>query len=79
MAQVQAAYHGILLEKFLAGQDYAQLVQDQGLAAANLEAVRRTLQETPSDMHSFLKDLQSQGWSVDMVRFRGDAKAVKIR
>ena len=79
MAQVQAAYHGILLEKFLAGAEYAQLVQDKGMSGANLEAVRRTLQQTPADMHQFLKDMQAQGWSVDMVRFRGDAKPVKIR
>lgn len=79
MAQVQAAYHGIVLENFLAGDEYAELVRDKGTQAANLEAVHRTLQQTPVDMHQFLKDLQAQGWSVDMVRFRGDAKPVKIR
>ncbi|MBN9420137.1 hypothetical protein ABS71_01810 [bacterium SCN 62-11] len=78
MAQVQAAYHAIVLEKFLATPDYRQLVQEKGQSAADLEAIRRTLHDTPSDMHKFLKDMQELGWSVDMVRFRGDARPVKI-
>lgn len=78
MAQVQAAYQGILLEKFLETPDYKQLVEEKGQSAANLEAVRRTFQETPANMHQFLQDMQKLGWSVDMVRFRGDAKPVKV-
>ncbi|MBT9584647.1 RUS1 family protein [bacterium] len=79
MAQVQAAYHAILLEKFLASPDYQQLVEKRGQSAAELEAVTRTFQQTPPDMHGFLQEMQKLGWSVDMVRFRGDSKPVSIQ
>lgn len=78
MAQVQAAYHAILLEKYLASPDYRREVEQQGAAAANLAAVQKTMARTPDDVHGFLKQMQAQGWSVDMIRFRGDSRPVEI-
>lgn len=79
MAQVQAAFQGIQVERLAATPEYQQRLDRDGLKSADRWLLEESLRRTPADMEPFMQQLQSKGWSLDMIRFQGQEKPVQIR
>ena len=77
-AEVQAAYQAIRLEQVLAGDDYASRLETQGKDQANLWAAQESYKQTPEDIRPLLLEMREVGWSVDTVRFFGEARPAEI-
>ena len=78
MAEVQAAYQAVHAEKLLAGADYKAKVKSEGTEAANIWVSEESKKRTPETMQSLLAEMKAAGWSVDTVRFNGEARPAEI-
>lgn len=79
MAQVQAAVQGLHVERLAAQPEYADRVAKDGQDKADRWLLEESLRKTPADIQPFMLSLQEKGWSLDMIRFRGQEKPTILR
>lgn len=79
MAQAQGAYQGIHVQRLAATEEYQARVASDGQQKADRWLLEESLRKTPADMQPFMRKLQEKGWSLDMIRFYGQEKPIRIR
>lgn len=79
MAQVQAAVQGLHVERLAADPGFAERVARDGQARADQWLLEESLRRTPADIQPFMLALGEKGWSLDMIRFRGQEKPTLLR
>lgn len=78
MAEVQAAFQAVHAEKLLASDEFKELKARDGADKANLWVVEQSYSKVPANMQNLLTEMKEAGWSVDTVRFNGEARPVEL-
>lgn len=78
-AQVEAAYQAVCLVKILQSPEYMADQEMLGREEAERKALRQSKEQTPKDIGRLLVDMQTQGWSVDTIRFAGESRPSVIK
>ncbi len=78
LAQVQGMFQAVTAERLLESTEFQRRSKSEGLDRARQWVLDESFRRTPSDIRPFMQDLREAGWSVDMVRFRGEERPVVI-
>ena len=78
VAEVQATFQAVHAETLLAGEEYKGRVERDGAEQAALWVAEESKRLAPSDMQALLTEMKAKGWSIDTVRFHGEARPTEI-